>query len=219
MQLVLAAAALGVITACQTQGTASENNGSNIMNEQGATAGSDVSSEGAQAESSQVRSGQTLRTIRDHFMALPEKYVYAESCDKAKDKECQQAKRDYLKTYLVVEDIKNGYLKAGCDGAQSCIEMTIFRKPDDSYLVAVVTEFEEGRDQHFLEYSDSKWSDVGSRVIPDYGNDKIYELPRHGTTMGVFEKKVTEEGDDLEIAEKGKKLYDLVWKDGKFSKK
>ncbi len=162
---------------------------------------------------------QTLRTVRDHFMALPEKYFYAESCDKAKDKDCQTAKSDYLKTYLEVDDTKNGYLKAGCDGAQSCVEMTIFRKPDDSYMVAVVTEAEANRDQYFLEYQDGKWFEAGDRVIPEYGGDKFYELPRHGTTMSVFEKKVNEKGDDYEIAEKGRKLYDLVWKDGKFSKK
>lgn len=178
-----------------------------------------TASEENAAASKGLSSRSPYRTIREHFMALPEKYFYAESCDKAKDKDCQAAKRDYLKTFLEVEDTKNGYLKAGCDGAQSCIEMTIFRKPDDSYLVAVVTEFEMGREQYFLEYQDGKWFESGDRVIPEYGKDKIYELPRQGTTMSVFEKKITEKGEDHEIAEKGKKLYDLVWKDGKFSKK
>ncbi|MBX3244844.1 MAG: hypothetical protein KF685_10345 [Acidobacteria bacterium] len=198
---------------------AADNSGQ--QNTQVADSSSGPEGEGAEAVTAPTPEIAAIvpKTIREHFMALPEKYFYAESCDKAKDKDCKQAKRDYLKTFLEVEDIKNGYLKAGCDGGQSCIEMTIFRKPDNTYLVAVVTEFEEGREQHFLEYEGSNWSDAGRRVIPEYGSDKIYELPRQGTTMSVFEKKVTEKGEDFEIAERGKRLYDLVWKDGKFSKK
>lgn len=159
------------------------------------------------------------KTVREFFMVLSEKYFVAESCDKSKDKDCQAAKRDYLKTFLEVEDTKNGYLKAGCDGAQSCIEMAIFRKPDNNYLVAVSTENEALIDQYFLEYNKGDWVNVSEKLVPEFGKDKIYEIPRQGTTVGVYEKKVIEKGDDYEASEKGRKLYDLVWKDGKFSRK
>lgn len=172
----------------------------------------------ATATATQTANASSPKTVRDFFMALPEKYFYAESCDKAKDKDCQAAKRDYLKTYLEVDDAKNGYLKAGCDGAQSCIEMAIFRKPDNSYMIAVATTAEVHTDEVFLEIRNGNWVDVSKENIPDHGSDKIYQIPRQGTTMSVFEKKVIEKGDDYEIAEKGKKLYDLVWKDGKFSR-
>ncbi len=158
------------------------------------------------------------KTIREFFMALPEKYFYMEGCERPKDKDCQAAKREYLKTYTEVEDIKNGYLKAGCDGAQSCIEMAIFRKPDNSYLVMVATEAEDAMDQYFLTVTDGSWKDA-SAAVPEYSKNVIYAVPRQGTTVSVFAKKVIEKGDDYEMAERGAKLYDLVWKDGKFSKK
>lgn len=158
------------------------------------------------------------RTIRDFFMLLPEKYFVLEGCEREKDKDCRKAKQDYLKTFTEVEDTANGYFKGGCDGGQRCLEMTIFKRPDGSYLVAVSTDGEMTVEQHFLDYAGGKWTDVAAQVIPDFGRDKIYELPRHGTTMKVFSKKVIEKGDDYEVAEKGARLYDLVWKDGKFSR-
>lgn len=159
----------------------------------------------------------TPKTIRDFFMLLPERYFVLEGCDKTNDKDCRKAKIDYLRTFTQVEDTANGYLKGGCDGGQSCIEMTIFKKPDGLYLVAVSTESEMVIEQHFLDYADGRWTDAATRVIPEYSKKNIYELPRQGTTMRVFAKKVIEKGDDYEIAEKGTKLYDLVWKEGKFT--
>lgn len=156
------------------------------------------------------------RTIRDFFMALPEKFFTLEGCERAKDKDCRKAKLDYLKTFAEVEDTANGYLKGGCDGAQSCLEMTIFRKPDSTYLVAVSVEAEMMIEQFFLDHAGGKWADVGADVIPEYSKRNIYELPRQGTTVRVYEKKVIEKGDDYEIAEKGPKKYDLIWQNGKF---
>lgn len=172
---------------------------------------------GANAAPTPGNPGDGPRTIRDFFMLLPETYFVLESCEKEKDKDCRKAKLDYLKTFTQIEDTANGYLKGGCDGAQSCIEMTIFKRPDQTYLVAVATESEMIIDQHFLDYKEGKWTDVAAQTIPQYSKKNIYELPRQGTTVKVFAKKVTEKGDDYEIAEKGAKLYDLIWKDGKFS--
>lgn len=157
------------------------------------------------------------RTIRDFFMLLPEKYFVLEGCDREKDRDCRQAKLDYLKTFTEVEDAANGYLKGGCDGAQSCLEMTIFKRPAGTYLVAVSTEAEMMIEQYFLDHQAGQWTDISAKVIPEFGKDKIYELPRRGTTVQVFAKKVTEKGDDYEVAEKGARLYDLIWNDGKFS--
>lgn len=157
------------------------------------------------------------RTIRDFYMLLPEKYFVLEGCERDKDKDCRKAKLDYLKTFTEVEDTANGYLKGACDGAQSCLTMTIFKRPDATYLVAVMTEAEMMTEQYFLNYKNGEWTDVSADVIPQFSKKNIYELPRQGTTVKVFAKKVIEKGDDYEISEKGAKLYDLVWKDGKFS--
>lgn len=157
------------------------------------------------------------KTVRDFFTLLPDKYFVLEGCERDKDKDCSKARAEYLKTFTEVEDIKNGYFKGGCDGAQSCIEMAIFKRPDGNYLVGLATSGEMINDFYFLDYTGGKWTDV-SRDVPEFSKANWYELPRVGTTVKVFAKKVTEKGEDFEISEKGKKLYDLVWKDGRFAK-
>jgi hypothetical protein len=158
------------------------------------------------------------KNVREFFMALPEKYFTLEGCDKAKDKDCKKAKAEYLKTFTEVEDIQNGYFKGGCDGGQSCIEMAIFKRPDGTYLVGLMTSGEMMNDFFFLDHADGKWLDVSATAVPGFSKKNWYELPRMGTTVKVFAKKIVEKGDDFEISEKGEKLDDLVWKEGKFTK-
>lgn len=156
------------------------------------------------------------KTVRDFFMLLPEKYFTLEGCERDKDKGCTKAREDYLKTFGEVVDIANGYIKGGCDGGQACIEMAIFKRPDGTYLVGVSTFAEMLNDNYFLNYKDGAWTDVSS-TVPEFSKKNMYELPRHGTTVQVFAKKIIESGPDFEASEKGKKLYDLVWKDGRFT--
>lgn len=158
------------------------------------------------------------KTVRDFFALLPEKYFILEGCFRESDKDCSKARAEYLKTFTEVEDIANGYFKGGCDGAQACIEMAIFKRPDGSYLVGLATSGEMMNDFYFLDYKDGKWSDISSTVVPEFSKKNWYELPRVGTTVKVYAKKIDERGNDYEISEKGKKLYDLEWKDGKFTR-
>lgn len=158
------------------------------------------------------------RTVRDFFMLLPEKYFLLESCEPSKDRDCRRAKLNYLKTFTEVEDTANGYLKGGCDGAQSCMEMALFKRPDGTYLVGLAVSAEMMEDYYFLDYKNGVWTDVSAEVVPEFSRKNMYEIPRKGTTVKVYAKKIIEKGDDYEIAEKGAKLYDLEWKDGKFLK-
>lgn len=158
------------------------------------------------------------KTVRDFFMLLPVKYFPLESCEASKDKGCQRAKADYLKTFVEVEDTANGYLRAGCDGAQSCLEMAIFKKPDGDYLVGVRADFEMGSDSYFVDYDNGKWTDVGGSIVDGFSKDNYYAFPRIGTTVEVFEK-LPEDSETASDSPKGKKLYDLEWKDGRFTRK
>ena len=158
------------------------------------------------------------KTVRDFFMLLPVKYFPLESCDSSKDKGCQRAKADYLKTFVEVEDTGNGYLRAGCDGAQSCLEMAIFKKPNGEYLVGVRADFEMGSDSYFVDYDNGKWTDVGRSIVDGFSNDLYYVFPRVGTTVEVFEK-LPIDSDTAADSPKGKKRYDLEWKDGRFTRK
>ena len=158
---------------------------------------------------------QPPRTVRDFFNLLPQKYFPLEGCSANPTRQnCERARREYVDSYLEIEDTANGYWKSGCDGAQSCLTMALFKRPNGTYLVALKTEFEAGTDNYFLEYKNGRWADIARTAIPEFSADRIYELPRRGTTIEVY--AVKNSGD---IPERGKKLYDLVWKNGKFSVK
>lgn len=167
-------------------------------------------------EPSSPRSGEP-KTVRDFFMLLPEKYFTLEGCEREKDRDCKKAREEYLKTFGEIVDVKNGYIKGGCDGGQSCIEMAIFKRPDGKYLVGVATVSEMMNDNYFLDYDNGVWTDVAASTVPEFSKKNMYELPRLGTVVKVFEKKIIEQGDDFEASEKGKKLYDMKWQDGKFT--
>jgi hypothetical protein len=161
--------------------------------------------------------GQTKqpRTVRDFFNLLPQKYFALEGCsDNPTKQKCDRARREYIENYLEVEDTANGYWKSGCDGAQSCLTLALFKRPGGTYIVALQTEFESGFNNYFLEYKGGNWSDIGAQIVPKFSKNNIYVLPRQGTTVEVFAKT-----KNAEFGEKGKKLYELVWKNGKFSVK
>ena len=94
--------------------------------------------------------------------------------------------------------------------------MAIFKRPDGKYLIGVATFAEMMNDNFFLDYSDGAWTDVSTTAVPEFSKKNMYELPRVGTTMKVFEKRIIEKDEDFEASEKGKKLYDLKWQEGKF---
>ena len=155
------------------------------------------------------------KTVRDFFNLLPQKYFLLEGCEPAKDKNCQKARAAYLKTFLEVEDTANGYLKGGCDGAQSCLTMALFKRPNSTYIVAVHTLNESEETNYFLEFKDGKWFDIAAQVTPQFSTKNIYELPQKGTTITVFKKNFPEPT----FSERGAKIYELAWQNGKFSVK
>jgi len=164
-----------------------------------------------QTETNEAQTKQP-RTVRDFFNLLPEKYFPLEGCEPQKDVNCERARREYVKNFLEVEDTANGFWKSGCDGAQTCLQMALFKRPDATYIVAVQTLNETEETNYFLEYKGGKWFDISAQVIPDFSDKNIYELPRKGTTVKVFKKNFPEP----EYSERGAKIYDLEWKDGKF---
>lgn len=157
------------------------------------------------------------KTVRDFYMLLPQKYFTLEGCEPKKDKDCRKAKLDYLKTFVNIEDNENAFMSGDCDGAQKCLDMALFKRPDGSYLVVVSNSYELTQDDYFLDYRNGNWTEVSAQVVPEFSRKNMYKLPHYGTTIQVFAKKVTEPGVAIESGEMGKKLYDLEWKDGKFT--
>jgi hypothetical protein len=153
------------------------------------------------------------KTVRDFFNLLPQRYFTLEGCEPIVDKNCSKAREEYIETYLEIEDTANGYWKSGCDGGQNCLTMALFKRPNGNYIVGLQSEFELGSDNYFLEYRGGKWFDLTKQVIPNFSKNNYYELPQKGTTIGVYKKQNLETAD----SEKGAKLYNLVWQNGKFS--
>lgn len=196
----------------ETASSGAAESSSNPSNTNDSFKNSIVSTETAGSQTNQPK------TVRDFFMLLPEKYFVIEDCNRAVDKGCQKSKADYLKNLGEIVDIKNGYIKGGCDGAQACIEMAIFKRPDGSYLTGIATSFEMMESNYFLDYKNGAWTDVSAQVVPEFSKKNMYIIPRTGTTVEVFAKKIIEQGADFEASEKGAKLYNLEWKDGKFQR-
>ena len=212
-------AAFICLYACESGGTGSQPNktGTNTAPSGSDAAASSFNSDATIDQDQRAIALQTEpKNVREFFMLLPENYFTLEGCDREKDKDCKKAREEYLQEFAEV-DIANGYIKGGCDGGQACIEMAIFKRPDGTYLVGVGTFAEMMNDYYFLDYRGGQWKDISSQVVPQFSKKNMYELPRNSTTVHVFAKRIIEQGADYEASEKGKKLYDLIWKEGKFT--
>lgn len=164
----------------------------------------------------QIASAQVKqpKTVRDFFNLLPQRYFPLEACSaKPTQKNCDQARKEYLKSYLEVEDAANGYMKGGCDGAQYCFTLALFKRANNTYIVALHVEGDEQDENYFLEYKGQRWLNISAQVIPKFSQNNVYELPRQGTTVGVFKKNKANIND----RDRSTKLYDLVWKNGTFT--
>lgn len=154
------------------------------------------------------------KTAREFYLAMPSKYLNFDQCDTETDKNCKKYREEYLRIREYTEDIENGYLQTGGENADPTITITLFKRPDDSYLVGVSTANTADDKSHFLNYDNGNWNDVSEKVVPQFSNKtKSYELPRYGTTVKVVAKTMNEDN----FADYGDKLYDLEWKDGKFT--
>jgi hypothetical protein len=219
MTAILLLLCLLFLVGCQSQAGQNVNgqnsavrSGEQVPGNAGAVNAAETPANKADSNVSQANVNQP-NTVRDFFNLLPQKYFLLEGCEPAKDKNCERARAEYVKNFLEVEDAANGYWKSGCDGAQSCLTMAIFKRPDGGYIVQVLTEFEMGEDSYFLEYKNGKWTDIGASVVPEFSAKNTYVPPRKGTTVEVFKKNFPEPT----YSERGAKIYDLEWKDGRFS--
>jgi hypothetical protein len=141
-----------------------------------------------------AQSSTEPRTVVDYYMLLPNKYF--------------EADRDQRLHWMLdpkrgaIVDIRNGYLYAPGDGAQTDIYTCIFKRNDGAYLVAVNYNDKDGVFETFLDffvYERGNLTKVTKSVLPvPFSKDLFYELPRHGMTIRVTNAS-------------GKRLYDLVW--------
>ena len=139
------------------------------------------------------------RTVLDYYLLLPDKYFEA-------DKE-QRVKWMLDPKRGAIVDVKNGYIYAPGDGAQTRIYVCLFRRAEGNYLIAVKThapDTKEYTNLDFYVYENGSFVDVTQAVLPVAVNEELrYEMPRYGTTIKVSNKR-------------GRKVYELVWAKDKF---
>jgi len=161
----------------------------------------------------QDKSENTLRKI---FKLVPAEYFSIYCCDENPD--------EFIKKYVTVEDTATGYMQGADteeDPQYSSFQMKLFKRSDGSYIVGFHSESMRWSDYYFLDYRNGKLKNI-SLTIPQYSTENIYEFPRNGTVIKVYKKKYDLPGEPLGVdnsVTKGKKLYDLVWANGKFTVK
>ena len=142
------------------------------------------------------------QTVLDYYLLLPEKYFEA-------DKE-QRVKWMLDQDHGAIVDVKNGYIYARGDGAQTSIYVCLFKKTDGRYLIAVKShdsDTDEYTHLDFYVYENERLIDVSKAVLPVAVNEELrYAMPRYGTTIKVSNKK-------------GRKMYDLEWVRNRFQLK
>ena len=139
------------------------------------------------------------KTVLDYYLLLPEKYFEANKEQRVK------WMLDFGRGAIV--DIKNGYLYAPGDGAQTPIYVCLFKRPRGLPLVAVKSHEPDTRAYthlDFYEYKNGTLVEVQKGVLPVKVNENFkYELPRYGTTIKVTDQR-------------GRKLYSLHWSGRRF---
>ena len=139
------------------------------------------------------------KTVLDYYRLLPEKYF--EANEEQRVKWMLDSKRG------AVVDIKNGYIYAPGDGAQTSIYVCLFKRPQDSPLVAVKSHLSDTQEYtrlDFYEYKHGALVEVKETVLPVKVNEEFkYTMPRYGKSIEVRNAR-------------GKIIYSLVWSGRRF---
>ncbi|HRH42730.1 MAG TPA: hypothetical protein PKY82_13965 [Pyrinomonadaceae bacterium] len=140
-------------------------------------------------------------TIKDYYLLMPQKYDGSTF-----------AEREEILEYVgeTTIDIENGYISYVTPLSGEVFEVVLFKNSDGEIYIAYNQdcdlEYNVPTKFYFLHYDNGTWIDVTNQVMPIPINKKYkYKLPQKGTTV-----QVTTAG--------GKKMYNLIWKNGKFVK-
>ncbi len=164
---------------------------------------------------------QEKMSIVDYFLLLPADLFE----DGSPSRLLQRARTGGGQLYLCdaeprekYVDEKNGYMSCGGDGAQSALEVALFRHRDERPLLAVCSGDLEGFDSiylHFFELgADGKMHEIKRSIFPiadsrfEAEKDKPnwqFDLPREGRTILVRAPK------------SGKILHKVTWTGEKFA--
>jgi hypothetical protein len=157
------------------------------------------------------------QTVVDYFKLLPLKYLSFLGKERKSFFVDHFANIEQLTDSQKV-DIKNGYIYFQ-DSAEDFYQIVLFKKPDNSYLIAVIysgaAENKQGdlidvTDFYFLEYRKGQWYNVTRKYLPiPFNKYHFYYIKNNVTAIDVWK-----DGDHA--FEDDKRLYELQWQNGKF---
>lgn len=154
------------------------------------------------------------KNTRDYFKLIPSGYFSVFCCDEDKDA--------FIKKYVTVEDDKNGFMEGEDieeDPKYQGFVLKVLSAQNGKIVLGLYSHSINWQDYYFLEYKNGKLINV-SKTIPSYSQDNIYEFPRNGSIIKVYKKKYSSPTKQINVdegVERGKYLYSLIWKDGKFA--
>ncbi|HMJ24309.1 MAG TPA: hypothetical protein VK475_00690 [Pyrinomonadaceae bacterium] len=143
---------------------------------------------------------ETPETVQAYYLLMPAKY----------DRSTRQQREEILEYSETTIDNEKGYIQYVTHLSGEVFEAALFKEPDGGKILAynedcdlkysVLTKL------YFLKYENGKWTDVTTQLLPIPVNSRFrYKLPASGTTIKVTDAK-------------GRPMYSLFWKNGKFEK-
>ncbi len=150
----------------------------------------------------QVAEGQSdnPKTVQDYYLSMPQRY----------DKSTRQQREEILGDETMIDN-ENGYIQYITHLSGEVLEAALFKRPDGGYVFVYNEDcdlkYKVPTKLYFLTYEGGKWTDVTTQLLPVPVNLRYkYKLPQKGKTIQV-------------TTASGAKVYQLVWKDGKFEKR
>ena len=155
----------------------------------------------SETSSDSAISSDTPQKIKDYYLLMPQKYDGS-----------TRAEREEILGYTgeTTIDEKNGYISYNTPLSGEVFEIALFKSNGEVFIA-----YNEDCDlennvltkMYFFRYDGGKWIDVTAQTMPGPINKRYkYKLPQIGTTIKVSTAD-------------GKKMYDLIWKNGKFEKR
>lgn len=140
------------------------------------------------------------RTVSAYFLSIPADYFDNPPAELLRHATVRENAHDYIEIHLPKSS------------GESEIKFTLFRY-HGRILAAITVKGRFGAWANFLRYAGpNNWQSVTEDMIPSFSESCWYDIPRYGTTIGVF--KLSFAADDKPVV--GKRLYGLAWRDGEF---
>jgi hypothetical protein len=140
-------------------------------------------------------------TVQDYYLSMPKQY----------DKSTRAEREEILSYSDATVDLENGHIEYITHLSGQVFEVTLFKRPDGGVVFAYNEDcdlkYKVPTKLYLLKYEAGEWIDVTKDLFPVPVNPRYkYQLPEKGNVIQV-------------TTAAGAKMYQLVWRNGKFEKR